>query len=111
MLHMVGASSAWVLHEDGLPLGPAEVEEISRQAMDALLDVESETGGQIHSASVSAILAEARISIEFCVNAATIDEAQVIVAQTLRSVLQDRLGHRLLGADQETSRDLALVAG
>ena len=40
-------------------------------------------------------------------NAATIDEAQAVVAKTLSSIIQDRLGHRIVDSDaQETSRDL-----
>lgn len=79
--------------------------------MEASLEKESRSRGRIHSAAVSATLAEGRISIEFCDNAATIDEAQTVVARTLRSIIQGRLGHRIVDDDaQETSRDLELVA-
>jgi hypothetical protein len=109
MMHLVGASSEWVLHaEDGSLIPPAQLEELSKQIMEALLEKESRSRGRIHSAAVSATLAEGRLSIEFCVNAATIDEAEKVVARTLRSILQ---GHGLIEDNtQETSRDLELVA-
>jgi hypothetical protein len=112
MLQMVGASSDWILHgDDGSLIPPTELEELTKQVMEALLERESRSRGGIHSATVSATLAEGRISIEFCVNAATIDEAQTVVAKTLRSIIQDRLGHRIIDNDaQEISRDLELVA-
>jgi hypothetical protein len=112
MMQMIGASSEWVIHrDDGSLVPPAELEEFSRQVMEALLEKESRSRGRIHSAAVGATLAEGRISIEFSVNAATIDEAERIVARTLRSIIQDRLGHRLVDdSAQETSRDLELVA-
>jgi pyruvoyl-dependent arginine decarboxylase (PvlArgDC) len=78
--------------------------------MEALLDIESKSQGRIHSAAVSATLAEGRISIEFCVNAPTIDEAQKIVTKTLRTIIQRRLGHELRDDSiQEKSRDYELV--
>jgi hypothetical protein len=105
MMQMVGASSEWVIHgDDGSLIPPAQLEELSKQIMEALLERESRSRGRIHSAAVSATLAEGRISIEFCVNAATIDEAEKVVAKTLRSILQ---GHGLV---DETSRDLERVA-
>jgi hypothetical protein len=108
---MVGTSSGWTFHgDDGSLLEPAEVEEISRQVMEALLDIESKSHGKIHSAAVSATLAEGRINIEFCVNAQTIDEGQKVVTKTLRDILQRRLGHNLQDDFvQETSRDYELV--
>jgi hypothetical protein len=111
MMHMVGANSKWVIRrDDGSLIPPEELEEFSKQVMEALLEKESRTGGRIHSAAVAATLDEGRMSVEFCVNAATIDEGERIVAKTLRWIVH-RLGHRFVdkGA-QETSRDLELVA-
>jgi hypothetical protein len=64
--------------------------------MEALLELESRPRARIHSSAVSATLTEGRLSVEFCVNASTIDEAEKVVARTLRSVIQDRLGHELV---------------
>jgi hypothetical protein len=108
---MVGTSSGWTIRgDDGSLLAPVEVEEISKQVMEALLDIESKSHGRIHSAAVSATLAEGHISIEFCVNAQTIDEGQKIVVKTLRDILERRLGHNLRDDSvQETSLSYELV--
>jgi hypothetical protein len=111
MTRMIGASSELVIHgEDGSLIPPAELEEFSKQVMEALLEQESRPRARIHSPAVSATLAEGRMSIEFCINAVTFDEAQRVFAKTLRSIIEDRLGHRLVDDDaQETSRELELV--
>jgi hypothetical protein len=108
---MVGTSSQWIIRgHDGSLLEPAQVEEIAGQVMDALLDIESESDGRIHSATVGATLVEGRISIEFCVNAQSIDDAQKVVTKTLRDILQRRLGHNLRDDSvQETSLSYELV--
>ena len=111
MTRMFAASSELVIHHAGSLIPPAELEELSKQVMEALLEQESRPRARIHSPAVSATLAEGRMSIEFCINAVTFDEAQRVFAKTLRSIIEDRLGHRLVDDDaQETSRELELVA-
>jgi hypothetical protein len=108
---MIGTSSRWNIRDDnGSMLDPAQVEEIAQQVMEALLDVESESGGRVHSASVDATLVEGRISIEFCVNAPSIDAASIVATRTLQDILQQRLGHNLRhDSVQETSLSYELV--
>jgi hypothetical protein len=110
MTRMFAASSELVIHHAGSLIPPAELDELSKQVMEALLEQESRPRARIHSPAVSATLAEGRMSIEFGVAAANIDEAQRVFRKTIRSILQDRLGHRLVDDDaQETSRELELV--
>lgn len=108
---MIGAQSHWTLcDEDGQRVAADKVEEVVHDMMIALLEIETDSNGIVHSAAVSASLSTSEVTIEFSVTAGSIDDASQVIKDTLNEAIQGRLGHGFTKShSRETSRDLELV--
>jgi hypothetical protein len=113
----------------GGPVDPGRVERIAHMLMEAMLDVESESLGQVHSTAVSVsgtgnVLLESGVTcvgnvleVEFAVDATSVDEASEIAQGVLRELVHKRLAQHLRPAPEfeevlllETKRDLEMVS-
>jgi hypothetical protein len=113
----------------GGPVDPDRVERIAHMLMEAMLDVESESLGQVHSTAVSVsgtgnVLLESGVTcvgnvleVEFAVDATSVDEASEIAQGVLRELVHKRLAQHLRPAPEfeevlllETKRDLEMVS-
>jgi hypothetical protein len=118
-----------LLSPDGGPVDPARVERIAHDVMEAMLDIESESHGTVHSTAVSvsgtshALLksgvtgAGSLLEVEFAVNAGTLEEASDIAQSVLKELLHVRMAQHMDPAPDfeeavlvETKRELDMVS-